>query len=88
MCRAPPGDICAVYEHGTPLRNAIFWMDARAGSQSQNLDDMFGEERFHQLTGKPLSGNLSVAKIAWLRENEPEVYNKTRKFLEKSCVTD
>ena len=71
-----------VDENGTPLRNAILWMDERAGNQLHYLTEVIGEAQFHQRTGKPLSGNLSVAKIAWLRENEPEVFNKTRKFLD------
>jgi xylulokinase len=71
-----------VDENGVPLRNAILWMDERAGGQLDFLDEVFGKEQFHRLTGKPLSGNLSVVKIAWLQKNEAEVYRKTFKFLD------
>jgi len=71
-----------VDENGTPLRNAILWMDERAGDQLDHISETFGKERFHELTGKPISGNLSVAKIAWIQENEPEIFQKTRKFLD------
>ena len=42
-----------VDENGTPLRNAILWMDERAGSQLPFLAEVIGNEQFHQLTGKP-----------------------------------
>ncbi len=57
-------------------------MDERAGGLLPDLSEMLGAEAFHQVTGKPLSGNLTIAKIAWLRENEPEVFQKTRYYLE------
>jgi len=71
-----------VDESGLPLRNAILWMDGRAGKQISYLSDIFGKDRFHKLTGKPISSNLSVTKLVWLLENEPEVFNKTNKFLD------
>jgi xylulokinase len=71
-----------VDENAVPLRNAILWMDERAGGQLDYLEKVFGRGQFHELTGKPLSGNLSIAKIAWLRQNDPDVFGKTRKFLD------
>jgi len=65
-----------------PIRNAILWMDERAEKQLQYLENSFGREQFHKLTGKYLSGNLSIAKIVWIQKNEPEVFFKTSKFLD------
>jgi len=67
---------------GRPVRNAIVWMDARAAGLLPQLAAAIGAERFHQITGKPLSGNLSVAKIAWLREHEAETFGHTHSFLD------
>ena len=67
---------------GRPLRNAILWMDERARSLLPRLKAQFGLERFHLITGKPLSGNLTIAKIAWLQEHEPEVIEQTAHFLD------
>lgn len=71
-----------VDEAGRPLRNGILWMDERAGDLLPGLAQTIGRERFHRLTGKPLSGNLTVAKIAWLQEHEPEVFRRAAKFLD------
>ncbi len=67
---------------GNPLREAILWMDERAGVLLPDLDRALGRESFHQITGKPLSGNLSVAKLAWLQEQEPAIYREAVKFLD------
>ncbi len=58
----------AVDKQGRPLRNAILWMDERARPLLDELAARYGAEHFLQVTGKPLSGNLTVGKIAWLRK--------------------
>ncbi len=67
---------------GAPLRPAIVWMDERAGALLPALAAAYGAERIHHETGKPLSGNLTLVKIAWLREYEPELYAHVGKFLD------
>lgn len=71
-----------VNKNGQSLRNGILWMDERARPMLADLVSSFGEIDFHRITGKPFSGNLSVAKIAWLRENEPRVFEDTHLFLD------
>ena len=67
---------------GEALRNAIVWLDERAGEQAKRLSQTFDAERFYRETGLPeLNGYTPVAKLLWLKENEPEVYEKTVKFL-------
>ena len=67
---------------GLPLRNAILWIDNRARDMLPHLERALGPEHFHELTGKPLSGNLTLLKIRWLLENDPQVFRKTSKFLD------
>jgi len=54
---------------GQPLRPAILWADGRAGAQIAAL----GNERVHQLSGKPPDVTPALYKLAWLREHEPAV---------------
>jgi xylulokinase len=56
-----------------PLRPAILWIDDRATDQVQAL----GSSRVHELTGRPPSTAPSFYKLAWLREHEPEVMERT-----------
>ncbi len=71
-----------VDSEGVALRPGLLWMDERAGALLGALGERWGNERFHRLTGKRLSANLTIAKIAWLREHEPEVCARTAKYLD------
>ena len=62
---------------GEPLRNGIVWMDERAGGMLDGLAAELDRDSFHRETGKPLSGNLTVTKIAWLRAHEPDMFART-----------
>lgn len=71
-----------VDERDQPLANGILWMDERARELLPDLERSFGQEKFHRQTGKRLSVNLTIAKIAWLREHRPEVFARTGKYLD------
>jgi xylulokinase len=71
-----------VDRNGKDLRNAIVWLDERAGEQAARLATRFDASCFYQETGLPeLNGYIPVAKLLWIKENEPEIYEKTFKFL-------
>jgi xylulokinase len=57
-------------------------MDERARELLPFLEQTLGRDKFHRLTGKRLSVNLTIAKIAWLKEHRPEVFAQTRKYLD------
>ncbi|MBN2049755.1 MAG: hypothetical protein JW760_04870 [Spirochaetales bacterium] len=65
---------------GRPLRKAILWMDRRADPMVYSLRSRIGQERFRAITGKTLSGNLSLVKLAWLREEERDVFTSAAFF--------
>jgi xylulokinase len=71
-----------VDDQGRPIRNAILWLDERSRPQVAFLERTIGRDRFHQITGKPLTTNPSLPKIAWLMAHEPEVVARTAKFLD------
>ncbi len=67
---------------GAPIRNAILWLDERARSLLPSLEHVCGRDAFHKTTGKPLSGNLTYTKIAWLREHEPDTFSRSHLFMD------
>ena len=71
-----------VFADGLPTRNAILWLDERSRSQVAYLDRQVGRERFHAITGKPLTTNPSITKIAWLLEHDPESVRSAAKILD------
>jgi sugar (pentulose or hexulose) kinase len=69
-------------QNNQPLRPAILWMDERSRPYLDELGSSLGQEDYHQRTGKPLSGNLAVGKIAWLRQHEPAIFERTALYLD------
>ncbi len=75
-------DCLPVDEECRPLRKAILYgIDARAQKEIAWLTEYYGEEKVHQLFGRPIVTGDVAAKILWIKNNEPEVYAKTYKFL-------
>ncbi|MBN2509214.1 MAG: hypothetical protein JXB03_03015 [Spirochaetales bacterium] len=65
-----------------PLRNAILWMDERAAGLCSDITALICADRFRDITGKTLSGNLSLVKIEWLKRHEPGIFARTRMYLD------
>ncbi len=63
-----------------PLRPAIIWCDSRAVTYGDKAFHALGAEKCLQhLLNSP--GNFTAAKLAWVKENEPEIYNKIYKVM-------
>jgi xylulokinase len=83
LCICPQREtFVPVNKDGNPLRNAILWMDVRARLLMQDFQKDIEADRFHKMTGKPLSGNLTLLKIRWLQENEPAIFQEASKFVD------
>ncbi len=71
-----------VDSRGQPIRPAILWLDERCRAQVALLEQVIGPERFHRITGKPLTTNPSLPKIVWLSQHEPETVAQAARFLD------
>ncbi len=68
-------------EAGSPLRPAILYgIDTRAEREVEELNERYGEENLLERCGSVLTTQAVGPKLLWLRRNEPEVWEKTRKF--------
>ncbi|HSR50682.1 MAG TPA: FGGY-family carbohydrate kinase [Acidobacteriota bacterium] len=70
---------------GQPLANSIVTFDARAKAETERLRKKVGEESFFSKTGVNLHSMITVAKIAWWKNNDPGLFSKARRFL---CFPD
>ncbi|HVO53287.1 MAG TPA: FGGY family carbohydrate kinase [Solirubrobacterales bacterium] len=67
---------------GEPLRDAIVWLDSRAGEEAAELADRLGGDRFYEVTGQPeMLAAWPAAKVLWLNRHEPEVAEATHRYL-------
>ena len=63
-----------------PLRPAIIWCDSRAVPYGERaFRDLGAEQCLTHLLNSP--GNFTAAKLAWVKENEPELFSKIYKVL-------
>ena len=68
-----------------PLRKAILYgVDVRAKKQIEDLNREMGEDYVLQKYGNPITSQSIGPKILWIKENEPEVYEKADKFITAS----
>ena len=68
-------------EHAQPLRNAIIWADTRAVAQADQVGQRISPAEVYAITGHRLSSSYSLAKMLWIRDNQPEIYAATHKFV-------
>lgn len=66
---------------GHVLRPAILWNDQRTGAQCEEMTHLVGAGQLLAITGNPALTGFTAPKILWVRENEPEVYRRTRHIL-------
>jgi xylulokinase len=71
-----------VDENGTPLRAAILYgIDTRAVSQINQLEKSYSAKSLIEFSGMRLSTQSIGPKILWIKQNEPEIFKNTHKFL-------
>lgn len=62
------------------LRDSIIWCDSRAVPYGEKAFKAIGEEKcLSHLLNSP--GNFTAAKLAWVKENEPEIYTHIDKLM-------
>lgn len=75
--------IIPVDENGNILHKNISWVDGRAEVQAKKAMGYFGGKSvFKLIAGVELTGKDVIPKLIWIKENLPEIYNKTHKFLD------
>ena len=64
-----------------PLRPAILYgVDTRAGRQIERLNDQYGAEEIIARCGSALSSQAAGAKVAWVADEEPELFASARRL--------
>jgi xylulokinase len=80
--------ILPIDKSGNPLYPAITAYDQRSNNYAKTIEMLkheFGEMELFKITGIPLNSMPSIHKIVWIKENMPDIYRKTWKFV---CIED
>lgn len=75
--------VIPVDRDGKVLYNNITWVDGRAQLQAEHIMKKVGGKKiFTALAGTPIMGKDCIAEITWLKEERPEIYEKTHLILD------
>lgn len=73
--------LVAVDRNGVPLRNAIMQLDKRTVPQAEWINKAMGDEVIEINGNQASASGTSAPIILWIKENEPEIFESTYKFL-------
>lgn len=95
--QADPGSVAGVVVSGqmmgavllddayAPVRPAIIWADTRSTAQVDTLLRTFSQAEALGILGHQLNSTYSLSKIMWVRDNEPDAWDRVRHF---GCAKD
>ncbi|NMB92964.1 MAG: sugar kinase [Flexilinea flocculi] len=74
-------DLIMISQDGSATMNAILYSDVRASDQAKRILAKIGEDVIFSSTANRFDGSMPFAKLLWVKENLPDVFEKTQKIL-------
>ncbi|MGI6114398.1 MAG: xylulokinase [Mahellales bacterium] len=68
-------------KEGRPIRPGMIWMDSRSEKECQQIRERVGEDKINYNNGNRVAPWFVEPKALWMKNNEPELFDKTYKFL-------
>ena len=68
-------------EDNNVLRPSIIWCDGRTGEECVQIESIIGRERLIEITANPALTGFTASKIMWVKNHEPEIWDKCRHIL-------
>ncbi len=79
---ASMGEACVLVDAaGAPLGHAITWFDRRTEKQAAAFEQAIGAERLFEITGLPADPTLTLPKLLWHRDHQPDLFARARTVL-------
>ncbi|MGI6114369.1 MAG: FGGY family carbohydrate kinase, partial [Mahellales bacterium] len=63
------------------LRPAIIWCDQRTHRECDEITEKIGRERLIELTANPALTGFTASKVMWIKNNQPEIFERIHKVL-------
>jgi len=74
--------ILPIDENGNPLRYVLPWCVRATQAEAAWIKEHMGEERVYGITGVPVTPLWTMPSFVYMRQKEPEIYERAFKFLE------
>lgn len=78
---ATSSTLVPVDQSGTPLSQAMLWMDTRSADEAIRINQM--QPEILRYCGGEVSSEWIIPKILWVKRNDSELYHKTYKMIEQ-----
>lgn len=66
---------------GNVLRKSIIWCDQRTAKECEEITQKVGAENLINITANPALTGFTASKILWVKNNEPDIYEKCAHIL-------
>jgi xylulokinase len=66
---------------GAVIRPALIWCDQRSQAQVDAVNAKLGRENVVRYTANPVLTGFTLPKLLWVRDNEPQLFERVRKML-------
>lgn len=73
--------LVALDNNDNVIRPAILWNDGRTDKETEYLNEVIGKNKLSDLTANIAFAGFTAPKILWLKNNEPENYNRISKIM-------
>ncbi|MEP9852882.1 xylulokinase [Staphylococcus aureus] len=73
--------LVVIDDEGSVIRPAILWNDTRTSGEVEEIKQKLGMESLLQFTQNTVLEGFTLPKLLWLKNNEPDHYNRIHKFM-------
>ncbi len=73
--------LAAVGKDNELLTSFISWQDLRGAPYIPQMREAYGAQEFYAESGDPIGTNTAAPKWMWLRDNRPDIWERTEWFL-------
>ena len=73
--------VLPIDKNGVPIGNAMVWSDNRATKEAGDLKNSELGKSLYKTTGTPIHAMSPINKITWLKNNDKDRFDATKKFL-------
>ncbi|MEZ5424521.1 MAG: gluconokinase [Pyrinomonadaceae bacterium] len=73
--------LCGMDSNSEPTTPILGWADTRARDYSTMLKQNFDEKKIHERTGAHFHSSFWPAKLLWVREERPDVWRRTTRWM-------
>lgn len=67
---------------GQACSDIITWFDNRSQKEAEHIVEIMGKDKLYAITGLDPNPIFSICKMLWMRNNQPDVYDQSRKWLQ------